>query len=542
MYNIRPIHSTGIGYGMVLISGIVCIYYNIIIAWTLYYLFKSFQRVLPWSTCDNSWNTDACASRTRNESFISTNVTADRVLSGNITGYHSDLSWIATNITLPFKKKTPSEEFWQNHVLEITDGIDDMGSIRLELLGCLALSWCLVFLCLIRGIRSSGKVVYVTATFPYLVLLILLIRGVTLPGAIEGIKFYVIPKWEKLLSLKVWGEAAMQIFYSVGAAWGALITMASYNKFNHNCYRDAIMVPILNCCTSIFAGFVIFSIIGFMAHETGSAIEDVITEGPGLVFVVYPAAVARMPISPLWAVLFFLMLFTIGLDSQAMTNEKCATREAAVHFGMFETMTSAFVDEFPRLLSKRKLLLTGLLCFAEFLLGIPCVMQGGIYYLQIMDWYSSTFSLMILSLTELMVIAWIYDKRLMTGILCSSRQFVLLFSMINHTPVTYGSYIYPSWAVGLGWVFALCSIVPLPIVAVIQIVIGRGPPIQRIKGLVKPSALWGPALDPHRAIYRASLHGTDHQSVTEVIPNNKGLPGSNNEEMTPRVILLGCKE
>ena len=71
----------------------------------------------------------------------------------------------------------------------------------------------------------------------------------------------------------------MQIFFSLGPAWGALITMASYNKFNNDCLRDALIVPIVNGATSIFAGFAIFSIIGFMAFETGKTIENVVTHG-----------------------------------------------------------------------------------------------------------------------------------------------------------------------------------------------------------------------------------------------------------------------
>ncbi|XP_050417804.1 sodium- and chloride-dependent glycine transporter 1 isoform X2 [Patella vulgata] len=306
IWSISPLFK-GVGYGMVIISGIVCIYYNIIIAWTLYYLFVSMQSVLPWSNCDNDWNTEQCALSGSMNSTVSNYST-----NGNFSSFMLNSTLMASNVT----KIPPSQEFWQRQVLQLTEGIENLGGIRYELLGCLALAWVIVFLCLCKGVQSSGKVVYVTATFPYLVLVILLVRGVTLPGAMDGLRFYLIPDWDKLFTLKVWGDAAVQIFYSMGMAWGGLITMSSYNKFNNNVYRDAIMVPLMNCGTSIFAGLVIFSILGFMAKETGVHISEVATQGPGLAFVAYPAAISRLPISPLWAILFFLMLLTVGLDTQ----------------------------------------------------------------------------------------------------------------------------------------------------------------------------------------------------------------------------------
>ena len=109
--------------------------------------------------------------------------------------------------------------------------------------------------------QSTGKVVYFTATFPYVVLIILLIRGVTLDGADYGVEWYLKPNVTKLIEVKVsalkvscgnyvkthsflqtWQQATTQIFYSLGPGFGSLLTMASYNKFNNNCWRDALIV------------------------------------------------------------------------------------------------------------------------------------------------------------------------------------------------------------------------------------------------------------------------------------------------------------
>lgn len=85
----------------------------------------------------------------------------------------------------------------------MTSGIEDFGGMRWELLGCLALAWILVYFCLWKGIKSSGKVVYVTATLPYLFIGAFIVRALTLSGSELGLKYFFEPKWEQLLQAKV---------------------------------------------------------------------------------------------------------------------------------------------------------------------------------------------------------------------------------------------------------------------------------------------------------------------------------------------------
>lgn len=120
---------------------------------------------------------------------------------------------------------------------------------------------------ILSTIFKVGKVVYFTATFPYVILIILFIRGVTLPGAKDGILYYISPDFEKLSSLKTWADAAIQIFFSLGPGWGGIVNMASFNQIHNNALIDAWVIPIVNCGTSIFAGFVVFSILGFLSRK-----------------------------------------------------------------------------------------------------------------------------------------------------------------------------------------------------------------------------------------------------------------------------------
>ena len=119
----------------------------------------------------------------------------------------------------------------------MSDGIDNLGELNPSLVICLAITWVLMFLSISRGIKGLGKVAYFTAIFPYIMITILLGRGASLDGAIDGILYYVKPEWHKILTINVWADAATQIFFSLSICMGGVITLSSYNPVKNNCFK-----------------------------------------------------------------------------------------------------------------------------------------------------------------------------------------------------------------------------------------------------------------------------------------------------------------
>nr|XP_020463768.1 sodium- and chloride-dependent taurine transporter-like isoform X2 [Monopterus albus] len=462
----------GIGYASIVIVSLLNIYYIVILAWGLYYLFQSFQVELPWAKCKQPWNTERCV-----EDTVRKNMTL----------------WLASNVT---NFTSPVTEFWELNVLSISSGIEDIGPLKWDLALCLLAVWVICFFCIWKGVRSTGKVVYITATFPFVMLVVLLIRGVTLPGAAEGIKFYLYPNLTRLKDPEVWIDAGTQIFFSYAICLGAMTSLGSYNNYKYNCYRDCLLLGALNSGTSFVSGFAIFSVLGFMAQEQGVDIADVAESGPGLAFIAYPKAVSMMPLPTLWAIFFFIMLLLLGLDSQ---------------FVEVEGQITSIVDLYPSFLRKgyRREIFIAVMCFISCILGLTMVTKGGMYVFQLFDYYAASgVCLLWVAFFECIAVAWVYGAdnfydgiedmigyrpnpwmkwswTIITPVLCVG---CFVFSLVKYKPLRYNKvYQYPDWAIGLGWCLALGSMICIPMVMVIKILQSDGSLIERIKAVAAPA-------------------------------------------------------
>ncbi|KAK9881778.1 hypothetical protein WA026_017296 [Henosepilachna vigintioctopunctata] len=459
----------GTGLGSVVISFLMSTYYSVIIAYGIFYFFTSFKSKQPWVDCGHSWNSANCWVHRK---------------SGN-------------DSSKPMSSQTPSEEFFEKKVLQVGAGIDEFHQLRWELVACLICAWILVYFAIWKSIKSSGRVRYFTATFPFILILLFLAKSLSLDGADRGLRYFFRPKWRLLGEAKVWVNAAAQTFNSMGIAFGSMISFASYNRYNNSILQDTVAVSVVNLVTSLVVGIFAFATIGNIATEHNTSIEDVIADGPGLIFVVYPQAIAQMPAANLWAILFFFMLLCLALNSQ---------------FATVEVVVTSIHDGFPGWIKKHLMcheILVLVVCVISLIFGLPYVTKSGIYFFQLMDHYTATISKMYLAFFEVVAIAWVYgggrlsrNVKTMTGkhpgwyfkfcwVIATPLMIISLwiFLLIDYAPPTYnnGYYEYPEWAIVLGWIVASSSLLCIPIYMIYMFMKSPGESLlEKLRNAMKP--------------------------------------------------------
>ncbi|KAF8572240.1 hypothetical protein P879_01724 [Paragonimus westermani] len=481
----------GIGFGICIIASYTAWYYNTVMAWALFYMFDAMRPSLPWDSCNNWWNTNSCI--TVYKQFV--NMSSVESDDGNDTNYSHPSSDLLANQTIHYSS---TEEYFYRRVLQIqyATGYNSVGPIRWEIAMCLMVIFTIVYFSLWKGVKSSGKAVWITATLPYVILSILLVRGLTLEGSLKGIKYYLTPHFASLLEVSVWKDAASQIFFSLGPGFGVLLALSSYNKFHNNCYRDAMLTSFINCATSFLSGFVVFSVLGHMCNRMNKSMEEVANEGPGLVFIAYPEAIATLKGSTFWAIIFMLMLITLGLDST---------------FGGLEAIITAVLDKIPSLRRRREVfvLIIIIYCFTGALATTTC---GGYLILTLLDTHGAPISILFIVFCECVALCWFYgtkrfcaDIRMMLGFtpgkfwqICwtfISPLFLLSIFIANlvyyeFKPISVMGVIYEphTWVIVTAWLIVFSSLIFIPIMMVVQLARAKGTLKERLRYLITPEA------------------------------------------------------
>lgn len=424
----------GLGYGQAFAAFAVVSYYSSLMALTLYYLVASFQSELPWSVCREEWQGHC----------------VDAVSNGTASNKSAVIHGSA-------------ELYFRKIVLKEYNSIENgIGIPSWELTVCLFVSWLCIFGVLYRGVKSTGKAVYFLAIFPYVVMLALLIRAVTLEGAADGILFFVTPKWDMLWNPNVWYAAITQCFFSLSVCFGPILTYSSYNTFGHRINRDVMIVTTLDTFTSLIAGCTIFGILGNLAHEMGvSDISKVVRGGTGLAFISYPEALSRFDVVPqLFAVFFFIMMFVLGTGSAV---------------ALCGAVFCILRDHFPNV---RQWILVLIVSIVGFLIGLVYITPGGQWFVTLVDYYGGTFVAIIIGVLEMVTIFWIYglsnflnDIEFMLGTrpsfywrMCWSvitpllMIVILIYTIVSYQPPTYDGMLFPDYAYGIGWLLFVMGV------------------------------------------------------------------------------------
>jgi len=270
-----------------------------------------------------------------------------------------------------------------------------LGSIRWNIVWPLLITWAAMYFCIFKGVRLVGKIVWLTVPLPWLMLLILAVRGLTLEGSMQGLTYYLDPVWSELTKPITWRYAFGQVFFSLSLAYGIMITYASFLHRKSDLNNNAAIVSIADFATSFVAGLAVFATLGGMAFVTQLgdnpvAVEQVAETGPSLAFVAFPYALAQLPYSAWFSFVFFFALVTLGLDSA---------------FSMTEAILASIVDK----TGWRRGIVLPVMSVVGFLFGLIFVTKGGFNWLGTIDGFvNGTWGIAFMGLLECVVLGWLW--------------------------------------------------------------------------------------------------------------------------------------
>lgn len=309
-----------------------------------------------------------------------------------LTYYTMILSWAINFLFASFGQTwgADPDSYFFNDFLQLSSGPFDFGGMVWPIFFGITVIWAINWFISYKGV-SGGIEKLNKVLLPMLlgIMIIIVLRGITLEGASVGLNRLFTPDWSRVRDLRVWIDAYGQVFFSLSLAMGILITYSSYLPKKSDLNNTAFITAFANSGFEFLCAIGVFGILGFMATSQGVPIEDVASQSIGLAFIVFPKVFTLMgPLGTLFGVLFFASLVFAGLTSS---------------ISLMEAFVGAVTDKTG---ASRKKVVT-ITAIVGYLISVLYATGAGLYFLDIVDNWMNSFSIVVIGLLEAVIIGWV---------------------------------------------------------------------------------------------------------------------------------------
>ncbi len=308
------------------------------------------------------------------------------------TYYFSIVVWVTSYIGFSFNQTWGDDTagFFFKY-LGITDSQFNLGGIQTNLIVPFLVVWALTMAILYSGVKKGIETVCkIGIPVLFVLMIILVIRGLTLPGAVDGLEYLFKPDWAALKDPQVWVAAYGQIFFSLSIAFAIMIAYSSYLPKKTDVVNSAFITATANHGFELIAGIAVFSIMGYMAMDQGTTVADVASGGVGLAFITFPKAISALPaLNSVFGVCFFGALFIAGVTSLISILQ-------AVKAGVQDKFNLSHVQA------------TTLVVVPTFLLSGLFITGAGLLILDVVDAFINSIGVVGSGVVEVILVGWFF--------------------------------------------------------------------------------------------------------------------------------------
>ncbi len=307
--------------------------------------------------------------------------------------YAAVFGWVLLMMVMSFKfagmtgNADAASTLWEN-TIKTTWTVDGLDIISTPTLVAILIAWALIYYCIRNGAHSVSKVVKFTVFAPVAIMVIMAIKGLTMPGAGAAMQKLFIPDFAALAQSNLWVDAIGQVFYSLSIMMAIMFAYGSYLDDSANIAVDAVIIAFSDMAISVLAGVVMFSTMGGVGM-----LDNMSASGIATAFKIYPMAIVSMTnigwFNALFGALFYLCLATLAIDSA---------------FSIVEGVSSAVSDKFG--LHPKKTTIA--ICIIAGLISFIFATGAGVAWLDIVDNWTNQYNMLIVGILEALAVGWFF--------------------------------------------------------------------------------------------------------------------------------------